>query len=340
MFKTIIDCLNDVFYNISEGTLTDNLYSVFENNLFEFLKDTKDPSDTLKNIFLYKYKPNQKAKKGIARIYKDVIPNRVEQKIFDLINGDGCDAIKIKYISCLPLKGQAEELGINIRYLDVKKPKGITSDKFYLHHFCDDGKGFFGGEGQFLNGFIDVCVAKAMTYFIDTPINKEVFEWSSGSYFMSYIKFPDLLHDFELRSIKNFDSYYDSKEKVAGLFKGLFEKALIEINKEDFESTLTMIIKENDEDQCCLYNPRDTLRMFKAMGFERVLEVCRIIFEHNFVFHGWPDITIYRNSKISFQEVKAAKDKLRESQVYFYLDKIEREGAIFEGCTYEIIKMD
>lgn len=102
MFKTIIDGLNDVFYNISEGTLTDNLYSVFENNIFEFLKDPKDPSGTLKNIFLYDYKPNQKAKKGIARIYKDVIPNRVEQKIVDLINGDDCNAIKIKYISSLP----------------------------------------------------------------------------------------------------------------------------------------------------------------------------------------------------------------------------------------------
>lgn len=224
--------------------------------------------------------------------------------------------------------------------MNVKKPKGITSDKFYLQSFCEDENCFFGGEGKFLNGFIDVCVAKAMTYFIDSKINKEVFEWSSGSYFMSYIKFPDLLHDFELRSIKNVDSYYDSKEKVAGLFKGIFEQALSEINAEYFESTLNMIIKENDEDQCCLYNPRDTLRMFKAMGFERVLEVCRIIFEQNFVFNGWPDVTIYRDSKISFQEVKAAKDKLRESQVYFYLDKIEREGAIFEGCTYEIIKMD
>jgi len=176
----------------------------------------------------------------------------------------------------------------------------VTVEKGVLDYYRNDGWRGYSGEGGLILNLIKSMSFPALhmrhrstyiegLYAQNSPFNEDRFE-------------IDLL----LRNVK-----CATEEQVRSNFEVMVSKESFTTNYGLASSTSCISMLDFFPDlELYMF-----LELFKALGCEKIFQIAEIFSEDPYKYRkGWPDLTIWKNGKVKFLEVKSPGDRLHSSQ--------------------------
>jgi len=236
---------------------------------------------------------------------KEIIQKFQKKCICDY-NGYLTERGRVVTISYLSLEGQCNILGIKLEYESIIITEGteVSVLEFYKK------QGYQGciSEASII-GVILYCLCFDKLY----PLHLEKYNIDKDSFsFFSGDKVFSMAESYS-QSTGGYIEYFDKlKIELINIIKNSNEK----IVRKNFNEIFKIQYPCNQDDWKTLGINEDLIiKIYKGLGNEEFAKIGTLYFNDPYVYSkGWPDLTIVKDNKVKFIEVKV-RDKLQRSQI-------------------------
>ena len=213
---------------------------------------------------------------------------------------------RVVAMSYLSLEEQCRVLGIKLEYKSIILAK--ETEVSVLEFYKKQGYQGFSSESEIIS-IILYCFCFNKLF----PLHLEKYnENINSSYWVSGGKIFSIAESYS-QSIGGYIEYFDKlKIELIDIIKNANERTV----RKNFNEIFKIQYPCNQDDWKTQGIYEDiVIKIYNAIGNENFTKIGIGYFNDPFVYlRGWPDLTIAKNNKIRFIEVKI-KDKLRRSQI-------------------------